>query len=94
MYVLSMSLRIWMLTCMLPDYSKLPSEITTDNVFLLDPLVATGGTSVVSPFYLHLFSTFHFLGRFEYDTRLGCTYPKGQIHGHPCKPEGPRARPI
>ena len=29
------------------DYSKLPSEITVDTVFLLDPLIATGGTACV-----------------------------------------------
>jgi len=29
-------------------YSKLPSELTVDTVFLLDPLIATGGTAVAA----------------------------------------------
>lgn len=29
---------------MIVDYSKLPSEVNVDQVFLLDPLIATGGT--------------------------------------------------
>jgi len=29
-------------------YSKLPSQITVDTVFLLDPLIATGGTAVAA----------------------------------------------
>lgn len=33
-----------MLTKLLLDYSKLPSEPNVDQVFLLDPLIATGGT--------------------------------------------------
>jgi uracil phosphoribosyltransferase len=30
------------------DYSKLPSQPTVDMVYLLDPLVATGGTAVAA----------------------------------------------
>ena len=30
------------------DYSKLPAEPTVDVVFLLDPLLATGGTAVAA----------------------------------------------
>ena len=30
------------------DYSKLPSTPTVDMVFLLDPLIATGGTAVAA----------------------------------------------
>jgi uracil phosphoribosyltransferase len=26
------------------DYSKLPTQVNVDQVFLLDPLIATGGT--------------------------------------------------
>jgi len=29
-------------------YSKLPSEVTVDTCFLLDPLVATGGTAIAA----------------------------------------------
>jgi uracil phosphoribosyltransferase len=30
------------------DYSKLPSSPTVDLVYLLDPMVATGGTAVAA----------------------------------------------
>jgi uracil phosphoribosyltransferase len=30
------------------DYSKLPSTLTVDMVYLLDPLIATGGTAIAA----------------------------------------------
>ena len=33
---------------LLSDYSKLPKQPTVDLVYLLDPLVATGGTAVAA----------------------------------------------
>ena len=36
------------LTQPIPDYSKLPPNPTVETVFLLDPLIATGGTAVAA----------------------------------------------
>lgn len=41
----SKKLELTSILLFLLDYSKLPSEVTVDLCFLLDPLIATGGTA-------------------------------------------------
>ncbi len=44
-------------------YNKLPVSPTVDQVLILDPLIATGGTAVVSP--ISPLPSLGFVGRWE-----------------------------